>query len=403
MFEDSVILKIIDYWNGHQSRPQANIPFKQPPTDVHIRKIIETVYNAGQREEEKVPIQVRVVFFNEEPLNTETQTNKNIGIFFEKRLPFTVESLVKLALAFDPLTTAIIVSTVQGSPDDLEITGACCSTKRGRTRLECFSGYYPLPDVFTVAVKRPGYLVISRGGSIVCHYKDNVFQPPIPTPFHSRALGGFMHKVVSRHVEFQKYGNEYWGYYVDVMKLLLSEGQQRGHGGTFVWLPEESVDPAEELIIPKHTIQKIEGLPQSLFSELVDTKLSKYLDATSTSIIKAKRVLVEYIEFIAQLSCVDGALIITDKFKPLSIGAQLKAPTWTGNILTGPDVLYNRLLPIDRTKKGMRHNSAVDFVGACPYSIAFVVSQDGLIGAMTRYDDNTIYWWPDCLSQMWEI
>jgi hypothetical protein len=73
-----------------------------------------------------------------------------------------------------------------------------------------------------------------------------------------------------------------------------------------------------------------------------------------------------------------------------------------GKTLTGPDVLYNELTPIDRKKKGMRHNSAIDFVGSCPGSIAFVISQDGPISALRMHDRETIYWWPDCLSQMWE-
>lgn len=421
MFNDSIIQEIADQWNSYQSRPNFGIAQKNPPKVSYIRKIVEAIYCAGLKQEEEVPIRVRVALVDGEQLNHELRANKNIVMFFEKKLPFTVDTLVKLAPAFDHVTTAIIVSPSEKSSDELEIVGACCSTRRGRTELESFIGYNPPPDVFTVTVRKPGYLVFSRGGGIICQFKDGEFLPARANQFNKGALGGFIYRSACKHSEFQGSENRYVILYLEGLALLLMEGQRRGHGGTIIWLPKETVEHAERFLIHRHLIGAVDGVPKSIFSEviewtrqnfqtankisetpMVDAKISQYLDDTSRFMLNSRRDVIEYIEFIAQLICIDGALIITDMFEPLSFGTQLKAPTWKGKILTGPDAFHNRLEPIDRTKRGMRHNSAVDFVGACPGSIAFVVSQDGLIGAMTRHDANTIYWWPDCLTQMWE-
>ena len=56
---------------------------------------------------------------------------------------------------------------------------------------------------------------------------------------------------------------------------------------------------------------------------------------------------------------------------------------------------------VDLGQYGTRHASAVNFVGRVPEAIVFVISQDGPIAGLTRKDENTVLWWPDCLSKLW--
>lgn len=421
MLSESVIEKTILFWNAHQERPHAGIEHKSPPKPEYIKKIIETIYYASQKKEEGVPIKVKVSLIEGETINKESVAYEHICFFFDKKMMFSTETLIKLAPSFDHLASSIIVSPNDLS-NELAIVGVVGCSKRGRNRLESLAEYSSPPDVFTVTAKESGYLIISRGGSIICHFKDGEFYPPIPTPFHSGAMGGYMHQIIKSHPEFANFQNSYWHYYVDSLTLLLKESQHRGHGGTIIWLPQESICIAQKFIDPKYSIQ-FEFHPQLNYlkellqwedendkmyailqkSESVKSEYSNHLNTTTILTLRTKRKLKDYIDFLAQLTCIDGALIMTDRLQPLSFGSTLNAPKWKGEVLTGPDVLYNQLSPVDMTKKGHRHNSALDFVGSCPKSVAFVISQDGLISGMTRHNDEIIYLWSDCLNQMWEI
>lgn len=112
--------------------------------------------------------------------------------------------------------------------------------------------------------------------------------------------------------------------------------------------------------------------------------------------------IIEYVEYLAQLTCVDGALILNDRLLPLSFGSTLIGRPWSSNLLMGPDVNRNEMLPI-KLLKWHRHKSAVNFVGSCCGSIAFVISQDGTIAGFTKRDDENIYGWLDCQGKIWEI
>ena len=98
---------------------------------------------------------------------------------------------------------------------------------------------------------------------------------------------------------------------------------------------------------------------------------------------------------IAQITCVDGATIVDEYFEPLLFGARLSADQWRGKVCLATQSGDE----IPRGRYGTRHNSAIDFVAACPGVIAFVLSQDGPVRAFERYGE-MVRMWPDCLATM---
>jgi hypothetical protein len=88
------------------------------------------------------------------------------------------------------------------------------------------------------------------------------------------------------------------------------------------------------------------------------------------------RKLSEFLDVLANPSCVDGALIIYDELKPHRFRCHPAAEKWDGRVLEGT---FRNAIPtstIDTTCFGTRHNSAINFVGACPGAVAFVISMD---------------------------
>lgn len=113
-----------------------------------------------------------------------------------------------------------------------------------------------------------------------------------------------------------------------------------------------------------------------------------------------KRVCREKLDVLAQLSCVDGALVLSGSLEVVSFGATLKSPKWEGDVLVGPDGFGGGGRPFDASKLGTRHNSAINSVGASPGAICFVLSQGGPIRGLAKRDAGTVLCWPDCSTSM---
>jgi hypothetical protein len=96
--------------------------------------------------------------------------------------------------------------------------------------------------------------------------------------------------------------------------------------------------------------------------------------------IEAERDLADAERFVAQLSAVDGALILSSSLSVVGFGAEIlmdrAAPTKVFEVDGSPYV--TREWPeLDSESFGMRHRSAVRFVGGTMNTVAFIVSQDG--------------------------
>ena len=104
---------------------------------------------------------------------------------------------------------------------------------------------------------------------------------------------------------------------------------------------------------------------------------------------------------LAQLACIDGALIVRDSLQPEVFGTKLQAPCWKGRVVEGP--IGDRPTPsqeINLSVYGTRHNSAASFAGACDDAIVYVLSQDGPIRTLLKVSDDTLLCWPDFVPSM---
>ena len=106
--------------------------------------------------------------------------------------------------------------------------------------------------------------------------------------------------------------------------------------------------------------------------------MGEFIDHLFAGGITYHRLILEHLQRLAQLSTVDGALILTSALELVAFGAKLQAPTWNGKPLLGPDGWGNASGDTFSSQRyGTRHNSAIDFAAACKGSIVFVISQDG--------------------------
>lgn len=415
MFDYHLIEQVINLWNREEDEDGQGSP---PLRFSHIKAIMETVFLAGLKREEDRPVQVSVSLADPGIFPMEARVGENVVLRLDKRLPFTVDALVKIAPAFDPITTGIAVWPTVKDPSILEIWGAVFSTRRGRNRFDALPFATTPLNILTISAVKAGSLSMARGGNIFARFQVGQFIEPTSTPFTASLMGWSLLKVIKHHHGFKHFGTKYWRTYRDLIDRLLVEASKRSHGGTIIWLPEDILSNAQSWILPKYVLDHgPEG--STLPEQLCDLDLQRIarlqkaasdnsgsasqLHAMEEGILECKRHIVEHVELLASMTRVDGALIVTDHLRPISFGSVLVAPVWQGATIFGPEEKTATSVPVLLSRYGTRHHSAVNFVGKCPGAVAFVVSQDGPIAGLTRKDEHTVYWWPDCLSTLWAV
>lgn len=400
MFEEAIIRKIIEAWSADQAHPYRDRKQKPLPDPQDIRAILETTFLASIRQEEGRPITFSITLlykdFNEEE---ERRSGHRYMIMpFNVSIPFTDDAVAKIAPAFDSKSTSFIVAPKDKTKSEYEIWGTMFygpSTNRFN-EIPLVIGDLSLsrPDTITVTAVSPGSLVISRGGGIIGRFLSGNFEKATPNPFVSRAMGQYIMDIIKNHKGFEQFENSYWHAYRDTLLYLLSEVSTRGHGGTIVLIPSGKVKEYESFIDTKYISKENFNL-EDLINRMLKEESSEILFNVAMNKKYAERV-----TFLAQLSCIDGALILNDALHLLSFGSTLNAKKWSGKVETGHDGFGGGGENFDASKLGTKHNSAINFVGACPGSIAFVISQDGPVRGLIRKDEETVLCWPDCLVSM---
>lgn len=379
---------------AHQGRGRAQRPLPNLPD---VKEVIETSFFASIKREENRLSYFSVVLASSEDLSEQPHRYRYELQHFRTPLPFTVESICKLAPAFDPNRSAIAVGRTNGN-NELTCWGIFFFEPRSHLYNEipvgteggtCFR-----PDLFTVTVIAPGALKISRMHAHIGRFLNGEFVPASPTPFAPAALGHHLLHSLEQTELWQKYQTTFWFFYRAALDVLLSEAALRGHGATVVLLPNTNAGSCQELIVEKYRFENSISL-KSRFENAINSSKDILLS------IAYRKVILEHIQLLAQLSAVDGALILSIELDLISFGATLNAPKWEGKSILGPDGFgFTKEDPFSAKRFGTRHNSAIDFAAACSGCIVFVISEDGPICAFTKSGEDTILCWPDCSESM---
>jgi hypothetical protein len=96
--------------------------------------------------------------------------------------------------------------------------------------------------------------------------------------------------------------------------------------------------------------------------------------------------------FIASLTAVDGAVVLTDQLQIIGFGAEVRVSTGTDTIHVAEDAEGEKLSLAQFTGYGTRHRSSFRFVEGVQPAVAFILSQDGGIKAAMMVDGRVVMW-----------
>jgi hypothetical protein len=393
-----------------------------------FQNMIDTVYHASFLTEESRRIWFRVVYISPKEIGEKDKIRLRYvnTIEFDKPRMFTVNELLKLAPAADP-TQVLIGVYKRGKSKELEIWGLieAGTSWWDFTRHES-SGGSPPPNAFTLSSKKPGQISISRQGDLLLILDQGRIAESSSSVFYEGHVADFLekgaqelYKAVCKMIKDKSWDpeGEEDDYpkraYIYFLERILNRVREKFHGGTLIMVPDEiSVNDTrltDRIIIkyPCHYDSAWESLIYELmkyrhyfdlYFKLWDNKQITQDEFQQCSIenmnLEEAEERVKYAAgFLASLSAVDGAVVITNKLHLLGFGAEIIATSPSLNkikIITDFEKDIGEYIDIELF--GTRHRSAFRFCSSFEDSVAFIVSQDGEIRIAKRVDSEVMLW-----------
>lgn len=404
--------------------------FRPPtlPADEVMHSLFEVSYHASFLTEEGRKLHFRIMFASEEDLEKKGRFREHLSprpIIFDTPREFTISEILRLAPALDMTQAMICVSQINrsGKNPKLGIWGLLDSGSSWWHFMHHESSHgMPPPNHLTVSCTEPGQLSISTEGQVLMSLRNGSIVEPSWGALYKGPLCKFFepakkifHKDVIQSLDSDKYDPD--GHdedypqrvYLFFIERLLFHIREKSHGGTVFFVPDY-LSHQDTRLLDRLNIKYPINYDQiwNLLKEDVAVHrryydlyfpLSKGKNLTAESFNKVcaldgKRDLIQEatsdcVRFIAGLSGVDGAVVITDKFRVLGFGSEVIVHSQN---LTHVSLPSRKKRPI--ADYGTRHRSAFRFCSSFEESVGFIVSSDGGVKATMRTGAEVTLW-PD--------
>jgi hypothetical protein len=388
MLAPELIEQIRHAWVTAGSRYRNSGIERKVPMPDDLQNLTEVAFAASMKEEEGRRARVRLVFLNpDEEEHAGPYVWQGCQVLrFDKTVPLSANNVAKLAPALESRISALLVTRSAGAERHAIV---------GTISYDAFpSRFDPVSQglvcgAMSVSVAGPGSLVFAQGDSVVARLSNGELVEASAGPFASDLFIDHVLRVI-RHSESKPEEMDYWFLYRDALSLMWRVASAGGHGGTIAWIPAGMTESALRSVSTSRGVKHFES------GRWWIDGVMKYNEGSSARAL-ALRDARNYLERVARLANVDGALVVDSELRALAFGARLSAPEWKGTVIEGPVPGEPMGRPFDVARLGTRHNSAVNLAGEHPGVVAFVASEDGPVRTILA-DRDIVYVWPDCLQ-----
>lgn len=385
-------------------------------------QLLDTAYHASFLTEEKRGLSFRILFASENDVSNEYHRMLYQSVVLSESLLFNTQEILRLAPALNISHTLMCVTerkSESGEPT-LVIWGILdIGNYWARFSRNAASYGISPPQHLLISCIGPGSISISSKGHVLVSLRSGKVRVPKVGALYNgtfekefkEAREDFEEKITSQLIRENynpKEDDNHWPqrYYPMFIGRLLSEVKDKAHGGTVLFLPGNIYSDDAELMAVLEIKYKINHdiIGRFLIDHLVAHKRDSFLkkqlekgeDLTPERYSRSRSMnfrkdmlenkISDALSFVAGLSSVDGAVVITDRFRILGFGAEIR--------VLCPDLKQvrdnGRLRSI--ADFGTRHRSAFRFCHAYPQAIAFIVSSDGGLKAAQKIGDEVHLW-----------
>lgn len=418
-------------WNRKKWKDDIIPPI---PNKTAFQELLDVVYHASLLTEEARRVWFRVMYTSPTDIRRKRFDDKVLRdeediVEFDRPRPFSVSELVKLAPAADP--TQVLICVRETTSKKLEIWGLVeTGTSWWDFEREEAGVASPPPNAFTVGSTNPGQISISRAGDEILTLDQGIIVSSREDVFCEGPVGDFLgigetelYRAVCKSLRNDCYDPDNVDddypkrFYISFLKRVLIRIREGFHGGTLLIIPDE-INTADTRLNDRISIKYVCHYDawKPLINEL--TKHRTYYDllfdlwgkrkqvpgvkfdklrAEEDDYEEAQEMVKRAAGFLSSLSAVDGAVVMTHRFRLLGFGAEIIAQSPTlKKVKVVSDLNTRRYEYRDIEHFGTRHRSAFRFCSSFEDSVAFIVSHDGNIRVAKR-TGSEVSLWPNVL------
>ena len=394
-----------------------------PPKAV-FDEIIDVCYHASMLTEEGRPTVFRIVFLDSQSPVAPKGHDELPPVtqhLLNEPIPFTPGELRRLAPVADPRRVLIAVEESGGR---LQIYGLVDIGLAlwEMARHERVTGHSS-PEALVVMSTRPGDLSISRGDRPVLRLRDGEIVTPAQSvllkgpvaEFFGAASGVFIRNACQLSRVNQDPGQDdglSFAHQSFIESVLLYTAELE-HGGTLLFVPEEITHEDSRLqsrVSIKYVLPSTrprDALVSAMAARLKHNDLAEkvqrrrtvkaveleQLDALAWDQQSCEDAARDAARFIASLTTVDGAVVLTDTLRIIGFGAEVTAS------FPGADKVHiahtseaSETTDVRFAEYGTRHRSAFPFVASLEPSVGFIMSRDGGVKAVRQVGSKLVMW-----------
>jgi hypothetical protein len=407
------------------TRPNVVGYAREPMPDRRVlEQVLATAFEASLLQEENRTLTFRLALQSHQDFPEADGPPDGLHrLLFIAPRPFTPHELRRLTPAVDYDRSLIGISV--NETDELQMWGIIQS---GPGWVERFRGgrgrNSNLPDCLLVAVRGPGHMIIARGPRPLCTFEAgalltdrlNVFNSEwLPASFASvrkQLLQLHTEAQIDSKVPWSTIDHEFPGKVAQQMlQRLISTVQRSRHGGTLLFVPTDFTHECEgpnPLVRLKYRFAQDEPRARlrTLIVRIMNTLASAisplnanlvgwddYVHSASRELTDLDDSIFEMSHFVATLTEVDGAVIVTRDFDLLGFGGEIAGALPEVESVAHATDLEGLTFRVERTEDvGTRHRSVYRLCNVLHEVLGIVISQDGGARFIRRQGTHVMYW-----------
>lgn len=411
--------RVLTRWHEATTAGQIDLP---PPAASTLTEVLSICYQATLLREEGRPVTFRLSL--SEPDAFAPTAGPPAGLHrlvFSRPLPFDQHELRRLAPAVVFSRSLIGAAAGNGEP---RIWGVIHSgpqwlqSVRGGRETE-----QTIPPVLIVAATGPGRLLVTAGAVTLAELRNGTLSGRPVDVFQAHWLNERLSDVgrVTRAIHLRDrqqagesstvvqptFGAVLAGH---VLRRIVATIRAAQHGGTLIMVPSGR---ASELLLDGRFMRvkygftaeeprrRILTLMQRIMNELAKDEAAAgteagwtaYEASLSYQLSRLDEALFEVAHFVADLSRVDGTVLMTDCLEVLGFGVEIAGELpEVLRVARAHDLEGEQREWVRTDRVGTRHRSAYRLCQAVHDALALVVSQDGDLRFIRWHDDGVAYW-----------
>ena len=404
-----------------------------PPDAASLTDVLSTCYQATLLREEGRPVTFRLAVSDPDAFDPVAGPPSGLHrLLFTRRLPLDPHELRRLAPAATFSRSLIgMTLTPRGGPEMWGLIHSgphwLQSVRGGRAREQA------IPHVLIIAATGPGRLLVSIGAITLAELRNGTLSGVEMDLFQSRWVHdrlGEMGRHSSAQTRDGRRGDDQRGAEIDshfaavlaghVLRRMVATVRAAQHGGTVIVIPQHRTPDiladgrymrVKYGFTDEEPRRRIVTLIGAIIDELnrvegrdgITVGWEVYESSGVGQLGEMDEALFEVAHLLADLTRVDGTVLMTDSLEILGFGVEIagELPEVTRVARArDPEGTEREWVRTDRV--GTRHRSAYRLCQALHDALALVVSQDGGLRFIRWHVDGVTYW-EQLATGPWEI